>query len=179
MVIFSLALLLLDPKRFLATTMLISSFVFLKTPGLSPNRSTLTVRSRPRSPLSLVQYLPWPRSQDLCISGWSSQSKIISCRWTCSQCHCGRVTTLAHESWSNCVKKMKCYKQFLYLQDTEEENFSAIFRTLSAKTWKKTWPKGSLATYKDVSVGEHGVVDHGLQQVARGTRTSENSDIRL
>lgn len=63
--IFSLALLLLDPKRFMASTMLISSLVFLKTPGLSPNHSALTVRSRSRSSLCLVQNFPWVRSQDL------------------------------------------------------------------------------------------------------------------
>lgn len=64
---------------------------------------------------------------------------------------------------------MTCYKQFLFFpQGTDEELFSAVFGTLSAKTAKKTLPKDSLSTYKDVSVGEHGVVDHGLQQVARG-----------
>lgn len=63
--IFSLALLLLDPKRFMASTMLISSLVFLKTPGLSPNHSALSVRSRSRSSLCLVQNFPWVRSQDL------------------------------------------------------------------------------------------------------------------
>lgn len=66
---------------------------------------------------------------------------------------------------------MTCYKQFLFLQDTDEEIFSAVFGTLSAKTAKKTRPKGSLSTDKDVSVGEHVVVGHGLQQVARGDKS--------
>lgn len=141
-VIFSLALLSLDPTRFTASTVLMSSFIFLKTPGLSPNHSALTVRSRPRSSLCLVQHFSWARSQDLCVSGWSSQPKMISCRWTCSQCHCGRVTTLARESWRNCVNKMNCYKQLLFLQGTEEEIFSAIFGTRSAKILKEDMAQG-------------------------------------
>lgn len=137
------------------------------------------MRSRPRSSLCLAQHFPWARSQDLFVSGWSSQLKIISYSWTCSQCHCGRVTTLARESWSNCVKKTTCYKQFLFLQGTDEEIFSAVFGTLSAKTAKKTRPKGSLSTYKDVSVGEHVVVGHSLQQVARGDKSIRKSWYRI
>lgn len=48
--------------------------------------------------------------------------------------------------------------------------FSDIFGTLSANNLKKDLGKGSLSTYKDVSVSEHGVVGHGLHQVARGDK---------